>query len=362
MIGKTPSFGRPRLGAYRPFPFNPAAAGRLTWNGRTAIREGLRAIGLPAGGRVLVPAWHCGSEVDAILAAGGRPVPYRLDSNLSADPAHLAALLAADGAFAIYAIHYFGHPQPVETLQHLARDHGAVLIEDLALGLYSTDAGGTPLGQAGAMSVFSLVKTLPVPDGGALWLRDPAARAALPDFVPPPMRRTAAGLASLVRRGRRRKSLVDRFADTDPAALDAWDPSAGIAPGVPPRRASVATALLLRLTDHAGVAAAHRRAWHALEAVVPATPAIHPLMPTLPPGACPAYFPLFAADPTAATAALAAAGVESVRFWRRFHPDIDLAPFPEIVAVKRHVLRLPVHPAVDAEAVRRIAAALAPLA
>ncbi|MEX0301821.1 MAG: hypothetical protein AB3N24_05310, partial [Leisingera sp.] len=84
LIRKSPPLQLRMPQAALPFPFGHANT-HLTRNGRFAIREGLRALGLAEGARVLLPAWHCGSEAGAVLAAG-RPVAlYRLRPGLSAD-------------------------------------------------------------------------------------------------------------------------------------------------------------------------------------------------------------------------------------------------------------------------------------
>lgn len=352
IIAKSPPpgpFGR----SPAPFPFDHAHT-QLTANGRTAIWAGLGALGLRRGARVLVPAWHCGSEIDAILAAGGLPVPYRLEHDLSADLADVARLLR-EGAGAVHVIHYFGLEQPLAALAELAGAAGALLVEDLALGLYSQGAGGVPLGRAGDMAVFSLVKTLGVPDGGALWTR---RDVALPELGRPPLRRTLASLKSLAANGLRRR-VRSGPRDRGGADLDRWDAAAGFGNDARRDHASRITGFMLGHIDHARAAATRRRNYHALAARLPAMPALHPLIAALPAGACPAYFPLWTADPDRVCAALARAGIEPVRFWRRFHPAIDLADFPEAVALKRHVLRLPIHEGVAEAAIGRMVRACA---
>ncbi|MEZ5885272.1 MAG: DegT/DnrJ/EryC1/StrS family aminotransferase [Paracoccaceae bacterium] len=349
VIAKAPGFGPFGPGPL-PFPFSSPRC-LLTENGRTAIWAGLTALALPAGARVLVPAWHCGSEIDAILAAGAVPVPYRLRQDLSADLDHLAELLNV-GAAAIYLIHYFGKPQPVAQIAEMARGSGAVVIEDLALGLLSCDEQGVPLGQAGDMSVFSLVKTLAVPDGGALWLRDRVAQVGL---GPPPLRRTFGALRSIwqnPRRGRAR----NRNAGQGSAELDAWTGEGGFAALGSRHRASAVTGWLIRHLDHDRIRSDRRRNWAALVAALPHG-GVAPLIGDLPPGACPAFFPLWAEDPDRVMAALFAGNIEGVRFWRRFHPAVDLTPFPEVQRFKRHVLRLPIHSGIDQRAIDRIALA-----
>ena len=344
--------------SFRKTPLFPGTKAVLTTNGRTAISLGLKTLSMPAGAVVLMPDWHCGSEIDAVISAGGRPVLYPLDQALNADLDALSALVQQHQPWAIYCIHYFGYPQPLSELAGLAKRHGAVLIEDLALGLLS-QGGTSPIGRTGDMTIYSLVKTLAVPDGGALWLRDkPVANRLKAQSVLSSLR----GARRMVRRLKPvRGMLTDKFATTPEAALDAWDQRAGFTKGRPLLAASGLSATLCTHMPLADIRAAHRqnyqKLWLALVAA-DAAPRARPLLPELPLEACPAYFPALVSDPADATAALAAAGIESVLFWRRFLPDFG----PEIgdrpVHLKRHVLRLPIHPAIDASALSRMVAAL----
>src|SRR5690348_9474853 len=76
-----------RRGTY-PFPFGRNGVS-LWWNARAAIWQGVRCIGLELGDRVLVPAYCCGAEVDALLQAGLTLDYYRILPDLSPDLDHL---------------------------------------------------------------------------------------------------------------------------------------------------------------------------------------------------------------------------------------------------------------------------------
>lgn len=351
VISKVPpvSFGRERE---RPQPLRSC---QLTANGRTAIIAGLRALGMPAGAMILVPEWHCGSEVDAILAAGGRPVLYRLDDNLNADLEDVEQKLRGLRPWGLYCTHFFGYPQPLEGLMKLAEAAGAVVIEDLALGLLSA-GGRAPIGRSGVMTVYSLVKTLPLSDGGALWLRDGKLSAALPR---PGIVSDVKGLRRLLRRRKQPSGpLKDKFAAASEADLDMWDPAAGISPDARLVASTRLTEALISRFDLDDILTQHRKNYEALWHAVTPLADVQPLMRKLPDEACPAYFPLWVRDARRATAALAAAGVESVRFWRRFHPGFGPEVSERLTALRRHVLRLPIHSGVTEASIARMSKAL----
>lgn len=336
----------------RPLPFPFDAPGTvLTHNGRFAIRDGLRALSLPAGGRILMPAWHCGSETDAVLAAGGQVSLYRTGRDLRADLDEIRARLRQGGIWGLYAIHYFGYPQPSKALAALAKEYGAVLIEDLALGLFSKDSNGAWLGSQGDMSVFSLVKTLPLPDGGALWLNPSRAAERRPPG-PWPVKAALSGMKGLARRSFYPAKLATDAEEE--AAREAWHARSGIGATDLCGGISPFSKLLLTRVDADRAIRLHRRNYTALHEGVPRKAGMRPLLPTLPEGACPAFFPLYTPEAPRVHAALQAEGIQSVRFWRQRHPAAPLDGFPEVLDLKRNVLRLPVHGGIGPEAVQRI--------
>ena len=69
---------------------------------------------------------------------------------------------------ALYIIHPFGWPQQLTEIDAWRRARALLLVEDCALSLFSRLADGSPIGTKGDASVFSLPKSLPMPDGGAI--------------------------------------------------------------------------------------------------------------------------------------------------------------------------------------------------
>jgi dTDP-4-amino-4,6-dideoxygalactose transaminase len=153
------------------FPFS---AERFHWslNARSALWHGLELMGLKPGDSVLVPVYSCGSELDAILARNLGLEFYAIDKHLNAN---LDSMLAArtESTRAILVTHYFGFGQPLDDIMCFARRYGLFVIEDNAHGLFSSDDQGRPLGSRGDASIFSMYKSVAVPDGGALVINSP---------------------------------------------------------------------------------------------------------------------------------------------------------------------------------------------
>src|SRR5207237_4170416 len=131
---------------------------RYRYFARNAVWDAVELLGLQ-GKQVLVPAYHHGVELETLLAAGVRPIFYRVDSQMRAD--YDDARAKAAGARALYVIHYAGFAQDVQAARALANELGVPLIEDCALALLSRE-GERPLGSTGDVPIFCLYSTPPV--------------------------------------------------------------------------------------------------------------------------------------------------------------------------------------------------------
>ena len=145
------------LAADRPAPF-PLGAPDVTrfYFARNAVFHGVRLLGL-AGREVLVPAYHHGVEIAALVAAGAVPRFVRVDARMRLDLEDLAAKIGPRTG-AVYVIHYAGFPQPMDEVRAVAA--GLPVVEDCALSLLSAE-GVRPLGSTGTSG--SSASTRPCP-------------------------------------------------------------------------------------------------------------------------------------------------------------------------------------------------------
>ncbi len=347
-----------------PFPFG--APGVSYWyGGRTAIYQGVGRLGLEAGARVLVPAYACGSEVDALLKAGVTPDYYHVRPDLSPDLDHLEALLA-EPARALFVTHYFGFAQPIRALADFAKSRGLLLIEDAAHALYSTDAAGAPLGSFGDIAIFSLVKKLPLPDGGVLVRRDGAngragqapelfrvagkAKALVEDVLAARFPRAAPALRRYVTKPLTRQVKKRVYPeDFGPPASAAWSGQGDLKAARAGWRMSALSAFILRHADHGRVRAGRRRQYAAIADRFEGGARVRPLMGPLSEGCCPWFYPVWAEDAEGLERFLEAKGVPAGRFWPWLHPVMrgPLESFPFAASLRRHVVVLPVHQDLD---------------
>lgn len=145
--------------------FLPASRTVYYAYGRQALAEALRRGGVRPGDVVALPGLICREILASVAAMGALPRYYDVGTNLVAD--HAGVARAAVGARAIVAVNYFGFPQPLGPFRAASAATGAVLVEDNAHGFLSADES-EPLGRRGDFGVFSLRKSLALPNGAAL--------------------------------------------------------------------------------------------------------------------------------------------------------------------------------------------------
>lgn len=357
-----PTLGWAQLRATsRPLAAHPFSAPSVAWThlGRSALHLAARVLGLE-GKEVLVPAYHHGIEVDALLAAGAQPAFYDVGSRWGVD---LDALEKRIGhrTGGVLLTHFGGFPGPAAELRALADRNGLVLIEDCAQALLSSD-GDVPLGTTGDAAVFSLHKTLPVPHGGALVFNGRRG-FQLPAMTLPPAGPTARGLLSrLLLRGEFR--LPNQGGAL--RRLGAWfsrhfgrgqgEPSP-VEPGLDRKDLALGTSPLVervaRAQPLAGVVERRRRNFfHLLGALRGVAP---PLVTELPPGVCPLFYPLWVGDKDEVLARLRAENVEAGPGWRTFHARCVGGEFPDASRLRQHLLELPCHQDLGPEHVAHVA-------
>lgn len=91
---------------------------------------------------------------------------YHLIENFAINIVSLEKLLSDVNCKVLVFIHYFGiYNHQIIEIKELCKLHNVLLIEDAVHGLFSLDENGLPLGTIGDISIYSLPKFLPVPDG-----------------------------------------------------------------------------------------------------------------------------------------------------------------------------------------------------
>ena len=142
-----------------------------------ALFLSLKALDLPRGARVLIPAFTFAAVPSAVVHADCLPVLVEVGSNYRVDMADFAAKLD-DSIVAVLISHMRGHTSDMDTIMALCDARGIPVIEDAAHSLGTTWKGqniGT-IGKIGCFS-FQSYKLVNAGEGGILITDDPELAA-----------------------------------------------------------------------------------------------------------------------------------------------------------------------------------------
>lgn len=146
-----------------------------------ALFLALKALDLPVGGRVLIPAFTFAAVPSAVVHAGLVPVLVEVGPNYRIDLADFAAKLDATIS-AVLISHMRGHTSDMDGIMALCDARGIPVIEDAAHSL-GTTWGGRAIGTIGKLGCFSFqsYKMVNAGEGGILVTDDPelAARSVI---------------------------------------------------------------------------------------------------------------------------------------------------------------------------------------
>ena len=349
----------------------------LAHKGRTAIRYAVELLGLKPGTEILVPSYNCGSEIDPLVKGGLKIVPYRINKEAQIDMDDLLSRINLRTK-AIYVTHYFGFPQPINEIKDLCEEKGLYLIEDCALSLFSSHSG-RKLGTWGDVAVFSLTKTLPLPDGGILAVNNPNLRRSNWNMKAPPFGNTLKGLMgnlkSIILRSLSRGGISypayifihDRLIHKkamqglfNELAMEKPDlrPDMYFNGRVKDLGISFLAEKLIFCFDPNEIIKKRRSNYSCLRSLLKKIQEIKILFPFLPEGVCPLGLPILVHDRNMLFETLYRQGIVSFAFWRGFHPAIDWDLFPEATFLKKHILLLPVHQDLEEKDMEEIAEAI----
>jgi len=323
----------------------------FSFNARVAIRQIPSVLGLKPGDEVLIPAYNCGSEVDALIHAGLTVRLYPISARTDVDPSDIERLITPRTK-AIYFIHYFGFLQPhAAALRALCDRHGLALIEDCALSLLS---GSTPAeGRTGDVSVFCFYKFFPVLAGGALVLNSiNRAEEVLFGRAPPTSFMLKQILRSTLGPALRATGLRKNRRSSLPAVGDGH-----MRPDMPAHyyfdsrftgtRMIGLTKRALRSFDVAAAISARRVNYSRYLQRLADVPQVTPLFPDLGAGACPLNLPLLVRDRNGVASSLVARGVSAIPWWAGYHRKLDWSSGGDATSLKDHVVALPCHQFMD---------------
>jgi dTDP-4-amino-4,6-dideoxygalactose transaminase len=338
-------------------------------SGRSALYAAARACGLPAGSRFLMPAFHCGVEVEATRLAGYDVDFYNIKPDLVIDFDDLVRRVNKNSR-ALVIIHYFGLMQEVEKVLEICNAHRLILIEDCAHALYSS-LRGKLAGLTGDFGVYSLRKSIGLPDGGALLCnlasyRDPqkgkgqfevslfksAVRSVL-EYEAAVPGSVSGGLSRFVlsmRSSRSAKSKASLRLGSDPGLL--WQASGDTREFQ--RRMCGISRGLLRKESYSIIVARRRLNYRLLDEAVRRFPGVVANGWPLEEGACPLCYVIDTDNRDRFVRDLRRRNVSPYVFGASPHPLLPISEFPHAAYLRTRLMGLPVHQQLSEQDLGRI--------
>ncbi|MDH3307392.1 MAG: aminotransferase class V-fold PLP-dependent enzyme [Acidimicrobiia bacterium] len=313
---------------------------RLYERARQALWQGIRAMGLQPGDEVLVPAYHHGSEVEALRQAGLVVRYVDITPDMEFDPTGLEATLGPRTRV-LYLIHFLGFPQDTARWRAWCDEHDLLLFEDAAQAWMARD-GDAPLGTLADLAIYCMYKTVGIPDGAAVISKNPpdnpTSTAGMAVFEVAKRHgawaaeRNGAGATIFTPLSEFAKWVSERGVDLVAREFDLGDPES------PPSRSS--QWLLPRLADP--TIPERRRANYRflLDEIGSHVPVG---FSELPDGASPFAFPIQSADGEALADQLIGHGVKALLLWKNPHPSLPIEEFPVARHLRDTVIALGVH-------------------
>jgi perosamine synthetase len=347
-------------------PLNGKRTHHVFW-ARNAIYHGLKALHINSDDHVLVPSFHCTSVVEPILRSGAGVRFYEIDKDLRPNLKDIEQKIGPNTK-ALLAIHYFGLPQAVKSLQTLCKQRGIYLIEDCAHVLVGKSEEGKPLGSYGDISIFSWRKFLPLYDGGQLVINNPDLGVDIP------WEKSGTILSFKIAKNIFEKVIDDanfaaikklgaifavpftfarRLATSNgnsPKALsvNSYDLNFDLASVNLPM--SGLSQHILRNTDISDVVAKRRRNFNRILEGLTGVSGVTPVCAELLDGVCPWVFPLLVNKTREFHLALRDRGIPATTWSGVIHRDLPLDQYPTSKYLYENLIFLPVHQSLtDAE-------------
>jgi perosamine synthetase len=327
----------------------------FTHQGRYAIFLMCQLLHIGPGDEVMVPAYNCGAEIDPYIWAGAKVVFYRVDKRALIDLEDIIGRLTPSTRM-IHVSHFYGWPQEIGELGKWCKEKGLHLLEDCALALFS-DGPNRTIGRIGDSAIYSFVKSLPVPDGGALVLTK-NIRNENKKFRPPRHRNIVLSSLPLLKKSLMHKNTVwQNHGLTRKLLTRSWlkrpvDDNNEIERQMPKSNYFTGEKIgwsisrlskgILSTTNPKNIVEIRRRNYQYLNSALINVPSIRLLFNELPDGVCPLSFPVLVKDRNRWCKALEDSGI-LVGGWPSYHRGFDWKEFPEARNLKNNLLALPVH-------------------
>jgi len=346
----------------------------FTYQARYAIALICRLLHIGSGDEVIVPAYNCGAEVDPYIKAGAKVIFYRIDNRAKIDIEDIIRRVTPSTRI-IHITHFFGWPQEISDIAAFCEKKSIFLVEDCAQSLFSKGPNNT-IGLIGDAAIFSFVKSLPVPDGGALVIKKKTWNKTRKFRQPRTLNTFRNSLPLLKKWFMQKKKFWHRYEFTRKLLTKSWlNNPKGQRRELRPEMLksnyfdgqridwsmSRLSKGVLSTTNPYKIVEKRRRNYQHLHNTLFNIPSFNPLFDGLPDNVCPLSFPVFVKDRKRWHEALSDKGI-LVLGWPGYYPGFDWDEFPEACNLKDNLMTLPVHQDLDTNQMEYIASCVIQIA
>jgi len=137
-------------------------------SGTAALHSVLMALGVKPGDEVIVPSFTFVATANVVLASGARPVFVDTKTDYNMDPKELKRAITKKTK-AVIPVHVFGYPADMDEIREIAAARSIPIIEDAAESMGATYKG-TQTGRLSLAGCFSMYasKVVTSGEGGAI--------------------------------------------------------------------------------------------------------------------------------------------------------------------------------------------------
>jgi len=136
--------------------------------GRSALLFGFIRLGLIKGDSIILPAYMCSSAIQPLIDYGFKLIYLDIDQSLGlSESGVLKTILKHKSIKALLVVHYFGITKNIDTIISICRQYEIKVVEDASHSFMSQMLRNKISINSDA-EIFSMRKSLPVIDGGAL--------------------------------------------------------------------------------------------------------------------------------------------------------------------------------------------------
>jgi dTDP-4-amino-4,6-dideoxygalactose transaminase len=340
----------------------------LFFGARYAIWAGIKTLKISPDQNILMPSYNCGTEIDPILDQGIQIKYYRINRNMRVDVDDIKKQVDAQTA-AIFITHYIGFPQSIDEIRKICRINGLFLIEDCAHAFLS-DYKSRNLGTFGDISVFSIRKTIPIPNGGALVINNEnfifeekqrkgsslstffVAVELLNNRTQNVTQSLLRGLTDMVIRS---VAFISKIFQLFLRVIKKIISYKGLAlihinyycrefnRELSKWKISTFSKIIMSNMKYEKIKQSRRKNFEYLLSNLLEIKDVELVFKSLPEGICPLFFPVIVKDRQFYYQVFKERGITLFNYWQHMHNTVPWDDFPEAVFLKKHVLGFPIH-------------------